>query len=150
MKIAAILSLLEDGYIDINDSVDLEKGTTLYHNVKMEDSEQHNLRKVSVKQAFEISSNVGISKIVNKNYSSQPGKYIQHLRDLQLDKKLDLEIDGEATPRIKGPEDKGWSGTSLPWMSVGYEMAVTPMQILMLYNAVANNGKMMKELSKLL
>lgn len=144
MKLVALLALLEDGYIDINDSVDLEKGAVQFHKVKMVDSEEHNLRKVSIRQAFEISSNVGISKIVSRYYGSQPEKYIEHLRNLQLDKKLDMEIDGEAMPSINGPKSKGWSGTSLPWMAVGYEMAVTPMQILMLYNAVANDGKMMK------
>lgn len=144
MKLAAILALLEDGYLDINDSVDLEKGHATYHNVRMVDSETHDLRKVTVKEAFEISSNVGISKIVTKYYGLNPGKYVEHLRDFHLDKKLDIELEGEAAPIIKSPEDKDWSGTTLPWMSVGYEMSITPLQILTLYNAVANDGKMMK------
>ncbi|HXH19701.1 MAG TPA: penicillin-binding protein [Chitinophagales bacterium] len=144
MKLVSLLALLEDGYMDINDTVDLEKGVTHYHNVKMEDSEEHHLRKVSVREAFEISSNVGISKIISKHYGLQPEKFVKHLRDLHLNEKLDIEIDGEAAPLIKGPENKGWSGTSLPWMAIGYEMMVTPLQMLMLYNAVANEGKMMK------
>ncbi len=110
----------------------------------MYDSEKHDLRNVTVKQAFEISSNVAASKLANKYYGTDPGRYVEHLRDLLLDKKIGIEIDGEASPLIKNPDEKGWSGLSLPWMSVGYEMELTPLQILTLYNAVANEGKMMK------
>jgi cell division protein FtsI (penicillin-binding protein 3) len=144
MKLAAILSLLEDGYLDIYDSVDLEKGSALYHKEKMEDSEPHELRKVSIQRAFEISSNVGISKIVTRYYGSQPEKYVKHLWNLHLNEKIYIEIDGEAAPVVKGPEDKGWSGTSLPWMSIGYELQLSPLQVLNFYNAVANKGKMIQ------
>jgi len=144
MKLAAMLAMLDDGYVDIDDSVDIEKGVTEFHKIKMYDSEKHDLRNVSVRNAFEISSNVGISKLVNKFYASRPDKYVEHLTDLMLDKKLELEIDGVGSPLVKHPSDKGWSGITLPWMSVGYEVKVTPLQMLMLYNAVANDGKMMK------
>ncbi len=144
LKLAALIALLEDGYVDLNDSVDLELGVTGFHDKKMYDSEEHDFRFVSVKEAFEISSNVGISKLVQRYYGSSPSRYVDHLRALRLDKTVGIEIEGEPGSIIKSPKDKGWSGISLPWMSVGYEMTLTPLQILTLYNAVANDGKMMK------
>lgn len=144
MKLATFIALLEDGYVDINDSIDLEKGVTQFFNSKMYDSEKHELRNVTVQHAFEISSNVATSKLANKHYAANPKKYVEHLKDLLLDKPIGIEIDGEVPPLIKNPGDNGWSGISLPWMSVGYEMKLTPLQILALYNAVANDGKMMK------
>ncbi len=144
MKLAAMIALLEDGYVNLNDSVDLNKGTTEFHKMKMLDSEKHEFRNVSVQQAFEISSNVGISKLVSQHYGSQPSKFVERLRDLKIDQPVGVEIEGEVKPVIKHPKDKSWSGTTLPWMSIGYEMTLTPLQILTLYNAVANDGKMMK------
>lgn len=144
MKLATYLALLEDGYIDIDDSVDLELGTTQFYNRTMKDSEKHNLRNVTVQHAFEISSNVAAAKLANKYYAADPRRYVEHLRELMLDKLIGIEIDGEAESLIRNPGDRGWSGVSLPWMSVGYETKLTPLHMITLYNAVANNGKMMK------
>jgi cell division protein FtsI (penicillin-binding protein 3) len=99
---------------------------------------------VDVLSAFAHSSNVGISKLVNEYYSKNPEQYLQHLRDLGLNQKLHIEIPGEQQPYIKSTKDKTFTRVSLPWMSVGYEVKVSPLQILTLYNAVANNGTMMK------
>ncbi|GIV34256.1 MAG: penicillin-binding protein [Chitinophagales bacterium] len=144
IKLAALIALLEDGFIDLDDSVDLERGVTGFHDKKMYDSEQHDYRYVSVKRAFEISSNVGISKLVYKYYGKHPQKYIEYLRKLHLHEKVGIEIEGEPNSFIKDPTNKDWSGVSLPWMSVGYEMMITPLRILTLYNAIANDGRMMK------
>ena len=143
-KLASMIALLEDGKISIDDSVDLENGRKAYYDKVMKDSEHHTHRKVSVKRAFEISSNVGISKLVNKAYGQNPEDFIDAIKSMHLDEITGIEIDGEALPYIKEPNQKNWSGVSLPWMSVGYGVQLSPLQILTLYNAIANNGKIVK------
>ncbi len=143
-KLATIMSLLEDGFIKLSDSIDLEHGKHKYYDQWMKDSEHHQLRNVSIRKAFEISSNVGISKLAYQFYASQPEKFVAHVRAFGLDKITGIQIKGEPVPLIKSPGDAGWSAVSIPWMSVGYEVQLTPLQILNFYNAVANNGKLMK------
>jgi cell division protein FtsI (penicillin-binding protein 3) len=144
-KLASIIVALEDGLIDINDSVDTENGKIKYFDRVMQDSHE-DLGVITIKKAFEESSNVGISKIIYKNYKNNPKKFVQRLYEMNLNQKLGLSLKGEGSPFIKYPGDKLWSGVSLPWMSIGYEIQITPMQILTFYNAVANNGEMVKPL----
>ena len=109
----------------------------------MKDS-PHNYNKVSIQKAFEISSNIGISKLVYQSYFNDPNKFISKLRDFGFYSPLDIELMYPSYLKMPDPNNKKtWSGTSLPWMSIGYEMALTPLHILTFYNAVANNGKMM-------
>lgn len=143
-KLASMLCLLEDGFVDIDDSVDLERGQKRYYSQIMKDAEVHNLSKVSIKSCFAHSSNVGVSKLITEHYSGKPEKYISRLYSLGLNSKTNIEIPGESSPNIKNTSDKHWSRVSLPWMSVGYELNMTPLRLLTLYNAVANNGVMMK------
>jgi cell division protein FtsI (penicillin-binding protein 3) len=99
----------------------------------------------TVREAFEKSSNVAISKLVWDAYKDKPEQFVEHLYDMSLNQPLGLEIQGEGKPYIKHPRDKKlWYGTTLPWMSIGYELSLTPLQILTFYNAVANNGRMVK------
>lgn len=144
MKLASALALLEDGYVSLNDSVDLELGSRQFHDKTMRDSEKHNLRNVTVKHAFEVSSNVAFSKLIDKHYSHQPEKYIEHLKKFGLHEVTGVEIKGEAVPYIKDPSSNHWSGITLPWMAVGYEWRLTPLQILTFYNAIANDGHVVK------
>lgn len=143
-KLASMIALLEDGHVHPDDIVDVGNGVTYYHGQKMEDSGGKGLGKITVQRAFEASSNVGISKIVNENYEEKPEQFINRLYEMGLNRKLGLEIKGEGKPEIKYTDDELWSGVSLPWMSIGYEVRMTPMQILTFYNAIANNGKMVK------
>ena len=143
-KLASMLSLLQDKYININDTVDTEHGRKVYSRQVMVDAEEHAQSRVTIKTCFAISSNVGVSKLVYQNYNSRPEQYLQHLRDLQLDKPVGIELTGESAPDIKNTHDKRWSGVSLPWMAVGYELEISPIRLLSLYNAVANSGVMMK------
>jgi cell division protein FtsI (penicillin-binding protein 3) len=143
-KLASLICLLEDGYVDITDSVDIEGGIKKYYNATMKDSKTGVYDKITVAKAFEISSNVGISKLVNQYYREKPEKMVDRLREMGLDKPLGLEIKGEGQPSIPSPKDPSWSGISLPWMSIGYEVLQTPLQILAFYNAVANDGVMVK------
>lgn len=143
-KLATVLALLEDGYIDLNDQVDLEKGSWRVGRRTVFDSERHGRNQVTVKQAFEYSSNVGMAKLVLEHYGTDPKKFIGHLKRLNLHEPTGIDLIGESSPVIKTPKSKTWSATTLPWMSFGYEVLLSPLQTLTLYNAVANNGTMMK------
>jgi len=143
-KTATIMAMLEDGLIKLTDTVDITGGQITYAKVKMRDSEWHNHTSVSVAKAFEISSNVGISKIAKTHYGNDPEAFIGRLRQFHLDRKTEIEIRGEANPFISSPGRTGWSKLSVPWISVGYEVRLTPLQVLAFYNAIANGGTMMK------
>ena len=143
-KLAALLSVLEDNYFKLDDHVNLEGGKWLVNRRTVYDSETHGLHEVTVKEAFEHSSNVGMAKLVMSSYYNKPTQFINHLKKLHLDQYSGIGLIGETLPIIKNPKSKTWSATTLPWMAFGYEVLVSPLQTLMLYNAVANNGKMMK------
>jgi cell division protein FtsI (penicillin-binding protein 3) len=145
-KLASMIALLEDGYVHPTDIVDVGNGETSYYGVKMRDSGEKGLGKITVQRAFEASSNVGISKLVDENYKQKPEQFVNRLYEMGLNRKLGIEINGEGEPQIKYTDDPSWSGITLPWMSIGYEVLMTPLQILALYNAVANEGKMIKPL----
>ena len=154
-KLASLLTAIDDGYVNINDEVDTRNGVITYFGIPMHDTKEGGHGKISVKEAFEVSSNIGISQIISKNYRNNPQRFIDKLYSLGLNKPLGLQLSGEGIPRIKSPGDtiNRWSGISLTQISIGYELLITPMQILSLYNAVANNGIMIKprfvsELSK--
>jgi cell division protein FtsI (penicillin-binding protein 3) len=143
-KLASVIVALEDGYISPDDSVETGNGTTYYYGKKMKDSQEGGYGTISIHRAFELSSNVGLSKIINENYKYQPGKFVAGLEKLHLHEPLNVVIRGEAKPVIHKPTDDEWSGLSLTQMSIGYELQITPLQILALYNAIANNGVMVK------
>lgn len=145
-KLFSLMALLEDGIVSIKDSVDLNKGHISYFGRTMWDSEgSHQYNNVTVQTAFAKSSNVGISRLIYENYKSDPNRYIAHLKRTGIDKATGIPIKGEPAPIFKtDPSAVDWYGTTLPWMSVGYELQVTPLQILTFYNAIANNGKMMQ------
>ena len=141
-KLASLIVALEDGYIDITDSIDAENGEKKWFTKTMYDSKP--LGKITVQKVFEESSNIGVSKIIYRYYNDNPQKFIDRLYSMNLNEKLDIEIDGEGKPIIRYPDDPLWSNLSLPWMATGYGIELTPLQILTFYNAVANNGKMVK------
>ena len=150
-KLATIMALLEDGYVDLDDSLDIENGKHMFYEEEMLDSSPESFLTdtTTVRRAFEISSNVGMAKLVQKYYGDKKGgdeKFIKRLKDFRLHLPTNIEIKGEAAPYIKTPYSKedDWSGITLPWMSIGYEVTITPLQLLTLYNAVANDGQMMK------
>ncbi|NTV83658.1 MAG: PASTA domain-containing protein, partial [Bacteroidales bacterium] len=143
-KLASLIVALEDGYIDIDDTVDTRKGRITYFGKTLEDSGDKGLGKITVQRAFEVSSNVGISSLIYEHYKGREKKFVEGLYELGLNSQLDLDIQGEANPEIRFPGQPGWSGITLPWMSIGYEIRMTPLQILTLYNAIANSGIMVK------
>jgi cell division protein FtsI (penicillin-binding protein 3) len=139
------MAAMEDHLITLKDTISVGNGTTQFYDKTIKDTHHDpNMSRMSVKQVFEQSSNVGTAKLIWKSYSKSPQKFIDRLYSFGLDKPLGLQIPGEGMPRIKSTRDKDWSGISLPQMAYGYELNITPMQILTFYNAVANNGKMVK------
>lgn len=143
-KLVSAMALLEDRYIKLEDTVDLEWGKTSFGPLTMVDAHAPPTSKVSFRYIFEHSSNVGIAKSVNKYYKSNPEKFLKYAFDLGLNKPLPFDIKSTRSPKVKGLDDRTWSGTSLPFMSIGYELEISPLQVLAVYNAVANRGVMVR------
>jgi cell division protein FtsI (penicillin-binding protein 3) len=142
-KIATLISLLEDKYVDTGSIVDCEGGVKSFYGLKIKDSHL-GTDQITVKEAFARSSNVAFAKLADQYYHNQPNVFYNHLHHLRLDIPTGIDIVGAAKPFIKKPSSKYWTKTTIPFMAHGYEELVTPLQLLMLYNAVANNGKMMQ------
>ncbi|MDO5970802.1 penicillin-binding protein [Flavivirga aquimarina] len=145
-KLMALAAALEDKVIDTSDVVDTEKGRLTFYGKHVEDSNHRGYGKISVSEAFELSSNTGIVKAIHQAYKKKPSKFVDRLYDMNLDDSLDLSIIGEPNPIIPDPRIKNgrWSGIALPWMAFGYGVSFTPLQTLTFYNAVANGGEMVK------
>lgn len=144
-KLASMMVLMEDNKIRLDEIINIGNGQMNYYNRTMKDVYPIRDGRITVREAFEKSSNVAISKMVWNAYKDHPERFIEALYGMHLDQPLGLDIPGERKPYIKHPSDKKyWYGTSLPWMSIGYEITITPMQMLTFYNAVANGGKMVK------
>lgn len=140
-KLASLMAALEDGRININDKVNAT-GSYKFYSSEMTDHDG-GYGEITVQQAFEKSSNV-ISKVINNAYRGNSQAFIDRLRSFGLADSLGLDLKGEVRPTMYSPGHPNWSGISVPWMAVGYEVQQTPMQTLAFYNAVANNGKFMK------
>ncbi len=143
-KIVSALALLEKGEIETTDTVLINYGKLKIGNKIMEDAEPSPYKSKTFSYAFEHSSNVGISTSVLNEFKDNPRLFTNYIKSLQLNKPIGFELTGEGIPYIKSPGHKTWSGISLAWMSIGYEIRLTPLQLLMVYNAVANNGIMTK------
>ncbi|MCG8697629.1 MAG: transpeptidase family protein [Bacteroidales bacterium] len=141
-KLPVLMAAMEDGYIDINDTINTSNGRFKYYDMVFED--EHPYGKISVQQVLEKSSNVGMAMIVTRYYKSQPHRLIDRLIRMNLNQPLGIPIEGERNPFIPYPGQKNWSGVSIASLSRGYEVSLTPLQMLTFYNAVANDGKMVK------
>ena len=144
IKAATMIALLEDGYVTPEDTIDLGPiGKYKFYDRYLTESHPGGLGKVTVKQIMEKSSN-GIATLVFDHYRERPEKFVNRWYAMGLDKKTGICLPGEAEPFIKYPKEKGWTGITLPWMSIGYELKLTPLQILAFYNAIANDGQRMR------
>ncbi|MDO6761602.1 penicillin-binding protein [Tamlana sp. 2_MG-2023] len=145
-KLMALAAAFEDKVVDTSDVVDTENGVLTFYRKKVRDSKHGGYGKITVSRAFEVSSNTGIVKVIDKAYSKNPEKFVDRMYGMSLNKKLDLPIIGEPDPVIPDPRVKNnrWSGIALQWMAYGYGVSFTPLQTLTFYNAVANNGVMVK------
>jgi len=144
-KLPSMMVAMEDGVIDRTNQVYIGNGSMRYHNRTMLD-----VHKIGTTgwltpiETFEHSSNVGVSKIIFDNYDSNPWAFVKGLQRMHLSDSLGIDIPGEIKPSIGNPDSPRWSKVSLPWMSIGYELTITPLHLLTFYNAVANNGVMVR------
>jgi len=149
-KLASYLALLEDKKADTSTLVDSEGGLfKIYHKgrvLKTIKDSHLGTGVITVKQAFEESSNAAVTKLVYSHYSENPRQFTDRMYQLHLNTKAGLQIPGEGEPLIKTPSSKSWSKLTLPQMAYGYELKMTPLQMLTFYNAVANNGTMVAPL----
>lgn len=145
-KTASIMVALEDKYITPDYKVDTKNGMVNMYGSWMKDWNWYKggYGEIDVTRFLEVSSNVGVSSIIDKFYGKDPQKFIDGLRRMSIDKPLNLGFVGEASPRIKGPKERYFAKTTLPWMSIGYETMIPPIYMLNFYNAIANNGVMVK------
>ncbi len=145
-KLVSLMAALDDGLVDTCDVFDTGNGVWKYKGRTIYDSDWKygGHGKMTVKQIFEKSSNVGVAKIITSCYERKPKDYVDRVYGFGINKPLGIELKGEGRPFFKYPGDSDWWGTTLAWMSYGYETKMTPLQILTFYNAVANNGKMVK------
>ncbi|MFN3315304.1 MAG: peptidoglycan D,D-transpeptidase FtsI family protein, partial [Raineya sp.] len=143
-KLASMMALLEDKAVRITDNIDCENGSKDFYGIKLNDAKSGGFGTITVQSMFEQSSNIGIAKLINDRFRQNPMKFIEYLQKFGLNTPLDFQMAGEAKPYIKTTQDPTWSTTTLPWMAIGYETRLAPLQMLAFYNAVANNGKMVQ------
>ncbi|HQE33797.1 MAG TPA: penicillin-binding protein [Flavobacterium alvei] len=143
-KLVDLMILLEDKKIDTSAVFNTYGGIIKYSGKSVRDSHEGGYGKISLARGFEVSSNTVMVQAVYNNYKNNPSQFVNHINSFGLNKKLGLEFKGEGKPFIPQPSDKNWSNLSLPWMAFGYGVSVTPLQTLTFYNAVANNGEMVK------
>lgn len=147
MKLASMMALFEETNLKLEDTVETGNGKFKIYERTMTDSKEGGYGLLTVQQVFEKSSNVGTAKLVMETFGKSAAtqqRFVDYLEDFHLKSPIGFQIKGEAIPKLKNPKDKSWSGITLPWMSIGYEVEMSPLQTLMLYNAVANNGKMVR------
>ena len=144
-KLMGMVAALEDKVVDTSDVIDTEAGVLTFYGRNVRDSKRGGYGKISVAKAFEVSSNTAMVKLITDNYKENPTKFIDRLYSMGLNNTLDLPILGEGIPKITHPSDKNnWDGLDLPWMAFGYGISITPLQTLAFYNAIANDGVMLK------
>lgn len=148
-KLASFMAMLEDGHLDdFEQKIPVYKGKVKFYKEELTDAVPHGLDSMTIREVFAQSSNVGTATLVQQFYGDtrKAASFIDHLHEFGLGRPTEIELGGEEAPVIKNPNDpkSEWSGTTLPWMSIGYELLLTPLQLLTFYNAVANDGRMMK------
>lgn len=145
-KLPALMAALEDGCVHLEDSVNTGNGIFEYYDLTIRDDnfDHGGHGNISVEEVFELSSNIGMAKIITSAYKDRPSRFVDRLYAMNLNEPLGISIKGEGKPMIRYPGDKLWSGVTLATMSYGYELKMTPLQILAFYNAIANDGKMVR------
>ncbi|WP_445719459.1 penicillin-binding protein [Flavobacterium sp.] len=143
-KLMDLIAVLDDKKADTSTVYDSKGGEIEYYKRRVRDSHKGGYGKISLAKGFEVSSNTVLVQSVYESYKDNPKQFVDRINSYGLNKPLGLPIKGEGKPFIPQPGTSGWSGVALPWMAFGYGVSVTPLQTLTLYNAVANNGVMVK------
>lgn len=149
-KAISMVVALENGIARPTDTIDTKNGVLEMYGQKMRD---HNYKadgsggyhKISVAEGIAYSSNIAVSKIIDDAYHKNPAKFVEGIYKTKINEPMQLEIPGAGKSRIRHPKDKKyWYKTTLPWMSIGYEIKMPPIYTLTFYNAIANDGKMIQ------
>jgi len=143
-KLVDLIALLDDNKVDTSQVYDSRGGEITYYGRKVRDSHKGGYGKISLARGFEVSSNTVLVQAVYENYKNNPKEFVDRIDRMGLNEPLGLPFQGEGKPFIPQPGEKSWSGLALPWMAYGYGVSVTPLQTLALYNAIANDGEMVK------
>ncbi|WP_203293925.1 penicillin-binding protein [Luteirhabdus pelagi] len=143
-KVMAMMAALEDKVIDTATVVDTKEGRKRFYGRYIHDSRRGGYGKISAARALEVSSNIGLASIIDAHYAENPTKFTDRLKEWKLDQKVGIQIKGEGTPVIPEPGHELWSKNALPSMAYGYNLRLTPLQVLTFYNAIANDGVMVK------
>ena len=139
-KLASILAYIEDSNRSIYDSIDTGDGEFRFYTEIMKDHKPGGYGKITIKEVFEKSSNIGIAKIIDNHFRKKPEIYLEYIKKFGFNKNFEFQIYGASIPAIKNSTDSTWSKVSLPWIAHGYEFMLTPLHTLSFYNAVANDG----------
>ena len=143
-KLMSLVAALELGAIDTGTVVDTQKGTYRMHGRNISDSRRGGYGEISVARSLEVSSNIAFARIIDENFGENPDEFIEQLYKMNLNEKIGLPIKGEGTPVIPNSEHKLWSTNALPSIAYGYNLMLTPLQTLTFYNAIANDGVMVR------
>lgn len=143
-KVMALMAALEDKVVDTSTVIDTQNGSKRFYGRSISDSRRGGYGKISAARSLEVSSNIALATIIDDNYAKDPNKFINRLKQWHLTEKTGVAIKGEGTPMIPEPGDKKWSKNALPSIAYGYNLRLTPLQTLNFYNAIANNGVMVK------
>lgn len=144
VKLISAMALINDGYCKPLDSIDIQWGKYKFYDKTMLDASRPKKTVLTLHESFQYSSNVGISRLVSNYYKKRPKKFIAYFKKLRLDQTPAFDIKSASFPIVQQPGKGTWSANSLPWLSIGYEAKLSPLQILTVYNAVANNGTLMR------
>lgn len=143
-KLVGLMALLEEGKVDTTDIYDTNGGVDVYRGAHVRDSKKGGYGKISLARGMELSSNTVIVKAVYNEFKNRPKDFLNYVDKWNLGKPLGLPFEGEGKPKVPRPGQQNWSAIALPWMAFGYGIEITPLQTLTLYNAVANNGVMVR------
>ena len=143
-KVMSLVAALESGKIDTSTIVDTGKGRYRMHGRYINDSKRGGYGEISAARALEVSSNIGFARLIDENFNTKPEEFIDILKGMHLNNQLGLKIKGEGKPKIPSPGDEIWSKNALASIAYGYNLELTPLQTLTFYNAIANNGEMIK------
>ncbi len=144
-KTMSMMVALENGVVSIDDTIDTGDGVRKMYGRDMRDT--HKNGKLTVKEVFAKSSNIGVSHIIDDYYKEKPGEFVDELYKMGVGKPMQLDIKNAVNPDVRHPKEsgkRGWYKTTLPWMSIGYETGMPPIYVLAFYNAIANDGKYIK------
>ncbi len=146
-KLASMMVAIEKGRIDLDKIIDTKFGVLKIGDFYIKDHKRGGYGKITFQEVFEHSSNIGVSLVAREQFEKHPEEFLDRLYSIGFGNKLGVKLKGEVKPEIKYPDDNDgrlWSGVSLMQMAQGYELKVTPLQVLSFYNAVANDGRLLR------